>query len=187
MPSEISLSTKPISSIRNKEVLLPSLASIKPKLSYRFYEGRHEVHYYLENSTPHQIEDIMTSKAQVALVIEKEFFVLLCQFGNEPWQMSPFQWHRLPKEQRIFQPNVWEPALLEVSIVDMNTDQTYAQRTLQLDHAFTASLCGAILVQAANRFDGEIAYEKDWENLTKRHPTAEKLLPFATARTLIIP
>ncbi len=137
--------------------------------------------------TPKQLDNVLHEKVQLALVLQPEFLVLLCQFGDDPWLMTPFQWHRVPTLKRTVQPSVWEQAMLEVVVMDSQTEQMYGSRNIALGPEFTASLCGAIGMQAAVKWVGENAYEHALERLLSKYPRAEKLLPLATARTLILP
>ncbi len=165
----------------------PPLPVQEIRSSYLFEHGQHTLCMEVISPKLEDLHELLQAQVELALVVHKEYLVLLCKFGTKPWRMSPFHWNQLTKEQRAVKPNLWVPATIEVVIRDGVTGQEYGHRSLLLGAEFTASLCGTILIQDSHRFH-EVSNDKEtWNELKTNYPTAETLLPFATARTLILP
>lgn len=155
-------------------------------VSYSFLEGHHQLRVWLSHPTKEQVEALLKIPFEIAMVVQKEFLILLCRFGNAPWMMASFQWHHVPVEKRV-RPDLWTPARLEILFLDGETDQGLATRIVVCGPEFTSSLCGAILIQASTRWHGEAAYEDALHRFLQKHPCATALVPLATARTLDTP
>ena len=100
--------------------------------------------------------------------------------------MTSFQWHHIPMEKRV-RPDLWNAANIEILFLDASTDQLLGERTVVCGPEFTASLCGAILMQSARKWVGDRAYEHALREFQQTYTSAESLVPLATARTLDIP
>lgn len=75
-------------------------------------------------------------------------------------------------------------ALLEVVLVDADTDLARAICVVSFSPEFTRALHGAIRAQAAAPWIGQAAYDAALTEVYRRYPTGGDLLQRAVARTL---
>jgi hypothetical protein len=161
-------------------------------VEYNYRAGEHELHLFLADPTPAEIQGVRIGSAEFSLYIERDLLVLLFQFweGQEvdeeptptlgvalPWSDAPYNWWLNAPEDRTLpnpEPTDVERALLHVTLVNARTGIILALRAVTFSPEFTQHLNAAIRRQARTSWD-PIRYDKALAALYRRYPTTDAM------------
>jgi hypothetical protein len=127
----------------------PSKGPFQEGCHYNYDVGGHWLQYLYNKPTTEEIESIQKSKPLFALYIKDPVIFLLHQFGEMPWNDSPYSWWIVKPENRANpEINDTDLALLSIMMTDISTRLIVALRALTLSLPFTKRLHQEIIRQS---------------------------------------
>ncbi len=121
---------------------------------YNYDSSGHWLHYLFDSPTNSEIDSVQRGPAQFSLFVMEPVIFVAHQFGEMPWNDSPYSWWMVPAEYRGI-PTITngEHAFLRVVLVDTKTGFISAIRALTFSTQFTQKLHQEIVWQSQSPWD----------------------------------
>lgn len=166
------------------ELYSPTRTEWPQVADYNFRNGLHELRIFLKSPTRQEVRAVKKSRVDLALVEEGDVIVLLFRFEpGMPWSDASFNWHLVPKEDRVLPQELEgeERPVLEILLIEANGGRVAAMRQVTMSPEFGRALHEAIRRQAEAEWDEEEHQARVWR-LYLEHGETEGLLELATVR-----